>query len=73
VTLLLIVAIAGALGWYARRRSVLLVPVVAAFVYGAIVLGIGAGRDTPIVAVAILAEVGLAAGLTARHRSVRRA
>lgn len=73
MTLLLIVALAGALGWYARRSWVLLLPVAIAFASGVIVLAFGAGRDTPMLAVAILAEVGLAAGLTARRHSVRHA
>jgi uncharacterized membrane protein len=62
---LLFVTLSVLAGWYARRM-VLLGPLIAVAVYAALVFADRASTDTPVVALAILAEVGLASGLFAR-------
>ena len=53
-------------GWFIRRTMILLLPLIVAAGYIVAVFGAGIGRDTPILFLAILAELGLVAGLVGR-------
>jgi hypothetical protein len=64
VTVIVFVFLAGVVGWWTRRAGVLLVPVAVAVFY----LAVGGGGDSPILAVALLAELGLVGGRLAHGR-----
>jgi uncharacterized membrane protein len=67
MSLLLVVAVAAVAGWHVRRTALVLLPLLAAVIYGAAVFVGGAGRDGPVLALAVLAEVGLGAGVLGRR------
>ncbi|MEO8099479.1 MAG: hypothetical protein ABI811_17405 [Acidobacteriota bacterium] len=66
MSFLLLIAMAVAAGWYARRKLILLVPLLAVAVYALVLFTTGLGRDTPVVMLALVAEICVAGGMFAR-------
>ncbi|MEP6962203.1 MAG: hypothetical protein ABI995_08995 [Acidobacteriota bacterium] len=70
MSLLLIVAIAVAAGWFFPRKIVLIAPASLVPAYAVLVYFGRVGTDTPIVALAIVSEICVAGGIFARrHRA----
>jgi len=67
--LLLLDALGWTIGWLGDVRWAFALPVVAVVVYVGLVTGAGSGRDSPVLALALIAEGGLVAGRAARRHS----